>query len=386
MSDEIIVHEFRPLFLTVENIGPFQGKPYTVDFTTSDNEPCNFFLLISENGRGKTTLLETMVDLVSLLSTSNGLPLKMLREELKKDTGRAQIDFFFKYNFSGSSTKAMIFSIEAGKRKHNPLKDWAEDEVQIFSARNQETHIWLNRSTKQEKWHRRNKVNIGPQSGRLEMFADFAQKARGQSPGQTENNPPTILFFPDNRGIPPADSFGNRSISQPSNWRYQLVHQFGLERGWNRSLDNMLVWLSWLDDGRLEKAKQMVNDWAFKDTNKVLEGIRKEPPEAVVNNNGVKHRLDLLSGGERNLVQLCLRLGAHMTQNTIVLIDELDLHLHIKWQHRLLNRLKGMVKENPGLTVIATTHSKEIIEAFASDLKEEGLRKGGQIIDLDTDR
>lgn len=43
------------------------------------------------------------------------------------------------------------------------------------------------------------------------------------------------------------------------------------------------------------------------------------------------HRLDRLSSGEKNLVQLFLRIGAHMTRNTILLIDEFDVHLHIRW-------------------------------------------------------
>ena len=102
----------------------------------------------------------------------------------------------------------------------------------------------------------------------------------------------------------------------------------------------------------------------------------------MVNENN-EHRLDHLSSGEKSLVQLFLRIGAHMTGNTILLIDEMDVHLHLKLQHRLLNILKGMAKDFPGLTIIGTTHSVEIMQGFAFEVKEKGLRKGGHLIEED---
>jgi predicted ATP-dependent endonuclease of OLD family len=73
----------------------------------------------------------------------------------------------------------------------------------------------------------------------------------------------------------------------------------------------------------------------------------------------------------------------HSTRNTWVLVDELDVHLHVRWQHKALNLMKIQVREQPGTTVIATTHSIEILEAFPIDICEEGLVKGGWIIEQD---
>jgi hypothetical protein len=66
-ADNFLVQDFRPLFLTVERVGPFRDAPFELDFTDSNGEPCNFFLLMSQNGRGKTTLLEVMATLMGLL-------------------------------------------------------------------------------------------------------------------------------------------------------------------------------------------------------------------------------------------------------------------------------------------------------------------------------
>ena len=128
-----------------------------------------------------------------------------------------------------------------------------------------------------------------------------------------------------------------------------------------------------------------VNDTVFgKPSDKFLAAeIRRVPPEAVVHSGRQTHRLDRLSSGEKNLTQLFLRIGAHSTRNTWVLVDELDVHLHVRWQHKALSLMKTQAREQPGTTVIATTHSIEILEAFPIDIREEGLIKGGWIIEQD---
>ena len=70
----------------------------------------------------------------------------------------------------------------------------------------------------------------------------------------------------------------------------------------------------------------------------------------------------------------------HMTGSTFVSIDELELHLHPNWSLRLLRALKNMVATRP-ISVIFTTHSPEIIRAFAHEEPEEDLRKGGHLIE-----
>ncbi len=108
------------------------------------------------------------------------------------------------------------------------------------------------------------------------------------------------------------------------------------------------------------------------------------PPEAQVDaSNGETHGLNRLSSGEKSLVHLFLRIGAHGTANTIILIDEIDAHLHIRWQHRLYNALEKLAKDHPGFTIIMTTHSTEILRRFtaALNIEKEGLYLGGELIE-----
>jgi predicted ATP-dependent endonuclease of OLD family len=103
----------------------------------------------------------------------------------------------------------------------------------------------------------------------------------------------------------------------------------------------------------------------------------------VVQEDGTtyRHGFDRLSHGERSLLHLLVRSAYHRTGSTILLLDEMETHLHPKWQHKLMALLKEWVRQWPDLTVIATTHQPEMIEAFAFERAEDGLVKGGYIIE-----
>jgi predicted ATP-binding protein involved in virulence len=93
----------------------------------------------------------------------------------------------------------------------------------------------------------------------------------------------------------------------------------------------------------------------------------------------------LLSAGQRNILYLILDLsyraatlnphfGKEAVAKTsgVVLIDEIDLHLHPKWQRRVVDDLRNVF---PRIQFIATTHSPLIVQS---------LRRG-ELIDLNDD-
>ena len=82
------IHSFEPVQLTVENIGPFRDRVQSFGFLHHElNEPCNFYLFISQNGYGKTTLLELMATLMGMLGQREPQPFGF--EPLDKEGGRA---------------------------------------------------------------------------------------------------------------------------------------------------------------------------------------------------------------------------------------------------------------------------------------------------------
>lgn len=381
MNDQFLVHQFAPLWLTIDQVGPFQDRLEAIDFTDSEDAPCNLYLFLAQNGRGKTTALELLAALMGML----GRPLeKGTREPFSVDhldhgPGRVQGDFLLRYSIDGSERIAVLSLLGGTLGADTSLRFWGADELAKVGA---------------SEWRRYGYARspggswsvIGERDAWVEEFNDRIALAMGSKIGGFEDSEltwPTLVYFSAYRNVVPILDSEERAIVAPRDWNYRPVHTFRTEGGaWRDSLDNLLVWLKWLDDGRFEKAQELVNQRVFAGTSTSVRGIRKEPPEADVVRDDKRHRLDALSSGEKSLVQIFLRLGAHMTRNTIVLLDEPEAHLHEKWKFRLYRQLMELAQAHfPGLTVIVATHSKEIMETFAIEMVEKNLRKGGYLFE-----
>ncbi|AFL74416.1 AAA family ATPase [Thiocystis violascens] len=377
MSD-MTVYEFQPLWLTLDRVGPFQGSPYEIDFTDEENRPCNIFLLMSENGRGKTTVLDCMTLLMRQLGEAD--PERFGHEDLDEGRGRIQLDVLTRIYWQGSDHRIVLSLLAGDIGEETFLKVWDDADLKRHGA---------------ERWHRTGyRQRVRGRLVEIDRRDDLVQDLRHtlidasrMAPEGFANSTlslPTTLFFPAYRDIPPVLGIEERPIIQPEHWGYRSAQEFAAHgTHWTESLDNLLVWLAWLNNGSYEDAVKAVNETVFgKSPDKFLAPeIRRVPPEAVVHSGDQTHRLDRLSSGEKNLAQLFLRIGAHSTRNTWVLVDEIDVHLHVRWQHKALNLMKEQVRRQPGTTVIAATHSIEILEAFPLDIHEEDLIKGGWIIE-----
>ncbi|SEH05422.1 Uncharacterised protein [Candidatus Venteria ishoeyi] len=348
-------------------------------------------MIVAANGFGKTTAFETFASLMSLLGAEN--PENYGQEDLDSGRGRAQLDILIRMYWEGKEHRFILSILGGCPSTDLSLKIWSENDLKEHQA---------------EHWYRCGYFNRT--AGRLapltsnhadDFVADLyavIQTGIGTPPenfAESLYHLPTLMFFSAYRDIPPVNTTSQRNISRPAHWGYQTVHRFmPHDESWFYSLDNLLVWLNWLDNGRddglFDKARDLINKKIFNGTTKFLADVRRDPPEAIIrvdDDPENTHNLDRLSSGEKNLLQLFLRMNAHMTQNTIVLIDEFDVHLHPRWQHKLFNAVKAFAGDNPGATVILTTHSVDILETYVKTLKiiEEGkereLVKGGHLIE-----
>ena len=84
----------------------------------------------------------------------------------------------------------------------------------------------------------------------------------------------------------------------------------------------------------------------------------------------------LLSDGERNVLALILDISKRLAQanpglddplasaEAVILIDEIDLHLHPQWQRKVVGNLE---RTFPKCQFIATTHSPQVIGEVTHD-------------------
>lgn len=128
-------------------------------------------------------------------------------------------------------------------------------------------------------------------------------------------------------------------------------------------------------------AKWLVSETVYKIVNRAT-GIEfdKNSNDVVVDwknekNESVKLTLEQLSEGYRNMVALTIDLvrrayllnpfsSKPLAVKGIVLIDEIELHLHPRWQQKILNDLTHLFN---GIQFIVTTHSPQVLTTVESD-------------------
>ena len=108
----------------------------------------------------------------------------------------------------------------------------------------------------------------------------------------------------------------------------------------------------------------------FLPTYENLRPTDEESSRLLIDQDGIELDVGQLSDGERGMLALVLDLARRLSQanpslddplsegHAVVLIDELDLHLHPKWQRQIVHNL---TKTFPRCQFIATTHSPQII-------------------------
>ena len=114
-----------------------------------------------------------------------------------------------------------------------------------------------------------------------------------------------------------------------------------------------------------------------------LQAVDEPEPTLLLDKNGITLDVRQLSDGERGILALVFDLARRLSLANpelddplqdgkgIVLIDELDLHLHPRWQRTVVEKL---TKTFPNCQFIATTHSPFIIQSL----------KPGQLINLES--
>ncbi|MCG7044304.1 AAA family ATPase, partial [Pseudomonas aeruginosa] len=128
-----------------------------------------------------------------------------------------------------------------------------------------------------------------------------------------------------------------------------------------------------------EECRELVNRLVFRGV-KRLGAVDRPSLSVPVEVESGTHRIDQLSSGERQLVQLIVRIASHVTGSTIVLIDETEQHLHLVMRRRLINIIKQWACEHQGISFVMTSHQVDSLRVFAPKLHESGLVKGGALL------
>ena len=113
------------------------------------------------------------------------------------------------------------------------------------------------------------------------------------------------------------------------------------------------------------------------------------PSQLLIDHEGTTLHLRQLSDGERSVLVMVLDIARRLTQanphlvkplieaEAIILIDEIDLHLHPQWQRKIVGDL---TRTFPNCQFIASTHSPQIIGETQPDQLILFRREDGRIV------
>jgi predicted ATP-dependent endonuclease of OLD family len=169
----------------------------------------------------------------------------------------------------------------------------------------------------------------------------------------------TVRLF---NNITHKDNKRNNSHSDVLSW---LNDYYRKDLTWNEQKYGESYW---------KRVKRLFNKICFPSE---LIGLESGPVSdtLIIKRNGMEYDLNQMSSGEHQVLRILVGLAADTAKNSIVLIDEVELHLHPTWQKKLIQVLREDESNNQ---YIFTTHSPTVLEMFydfeiisLGNLKEE---------------
>ena len=223
--------------------------------------------------------------------------------------------------------------------------------------------------------------------------------------GREATTLPVFAYYGANRAVPaqPFDVLRDRSPIE------SVLHAYDGAKEADTDVDGLTQWLTWREHVRLQaverrirvgEAPQVVVDIPLQAVSSAvcscLDGAvgfgwsASDNDVRVQFRNGTSVPVSALSAGQRSIAMLvadvarrAARLNPHLgagvcdTVDGIVLIDEVDLHLHPAWQRRVLADLRRVF---PKVQFVATTHSPQVLSscdpAWVRILKDDGSVTG----------
>ncbi len=331
------------LSLSLANVRCFREKQ-TLDLSDGKGGPARWTILLGNNGTGKTTVLRA---LVVLLEETRSLPLHYQR-------GPSLIDVFRRDDEPGILACKAAFGGPINKRGCTWAIRTGDFEI------NPPSQSWTSKS-------------LTPEDD-VQICCGYGANRRLGSSGLSEpaDDDPTLTLFSDRETLRNAEEWLLRldyAASRPSpfhdRWHSHLARIRVL----------LLAILEEIDDLRFVM-KEGVNP---------VSHVEFHTPYGWV-------PLRALGYGYQTLIAWMVDFASRMVERypdspdplaepAIVLVDEIDLHLHPQWQRKLIGHL---TERFPNTQFIATAHSPLIVQA-AADANIALLRREGNQVIIDND-
>lgn len=336
--------------LRIQNLACFDDV--TLDFTDDKGEPCRWVVLLGENGTGKTTALRAIV---------SALPMEVAGPLAQPDT------WFRKWLRTGSCTVNVAAGSDPGDQGHTQrILDWRSGIVP------------------QQYGQNRRVATMGIVLGSL-----------GVPPRLPIDAGWFIAAYRHRAGTRSDESDeGLTSFAAPAAREERTLALFDL----TRRLTPIREWLVDLDFRRLKEIGHQEREGAAASYRAAVNAIERVVPngrikivevtpfkDVIVEEEGVRISIDSLSDGYqsamnwigdlvRRLVEAFPNMENPLEAHGVVLVDEIDLHLHPRWQRTIVDQIRTVF---PNMQFIVTTHSPFIAQDMTAKDKLIVLKREG---------
>jgi predicted ATPase len=356
------------LSLELKNIRCF-SETQRIDFSDGNNNPRRWTIILGDNGTGKTTLLQTLIAVA---------PVRKMQEDGKERIEGRHKSFFQNVKYH-SSLSGRLTSINKVKDMLEALKK--DDFYKTFAKDGY--NAYLDISCQNSIFQEQHKNIVGIHQSGAKMSEEGSISFYGNT---LKEKLPNILKKTAHFAYGASRKVGETSLSEqneesdyvtlfdetallvnPEEWLLQSDYaskRTPLFAERNRQLEMVIeILIKILPD---------VDDIRFSEKEQENKRIPKPIVEFHTPYGWVESKD--LSLGYRTSMAWMVDFASRMfdlypesenplAEPAVVLIDEIDLHLHPKWQRELIDYLTNLF---PNTQFIVTTHSPLIVQAAAA--------------------
>ncbi len=196
-----------------------------------------------------------------------------------------------------------------------------------------------------------------------------------------------VAAHPETTDIPLIDAYGVNRVVEDTPMRVRKTHKLSSLDALSVSMSNSVnfhdffIWFREIEDIENESMRNsgvLVHDKKLDAVRNAITGlldgysdlkVQRNPRAFIINKKGLQLNFNQLSDGEKSYISLVLDIARKMAMthptldhpldgDGVVLIDEIDLHLHPTWQRDVIERLQKIFIN---CQFLITTHSPHIV-------------------------
>ncbi|ERK31172.1 AAA family ATPase [Clostridium intestinale] len=324
-------------------------KKFSLNLFDYNKSKSSTLVIIGDNGSGKSTILKSIVNNFSLFNPIYGGD-TFDYSDISNNTDEMFINLFIKFN---QEEEEYLFSHDSSEEEKEKLSNiytgLKKDSGHMIYALGDINSVTLMR----EKFMSQSFLG-----GNIFYFDAFRYLPKFDISGPNSTNIPKT----NKENVLASSIINNEKINTKFIFVKQWLINLDFKRLKNPSPENEYIFSHIVNSFNM-----LFSPYEFK---KIT-----DDGQVLFQNNTIIVNIDKLSDGFKNIFivigEILFRLYLNSPEDTrfyekeaIILIDEIDCHLHPKWQINLIPSLKMLF---PNSQIIATTHSPLIINNLNED-------------------